>query len=97
MNPGFRELDAAGPRVTVRFEGRDLQLRDGANLAGELLAAGVTIFRATPVSGAPRGPFCMMGACFDCLVEIDGIRRQACLSEVRAGLVVSMPRDDRDA
>jgi NADH dehydrogenase/NADH:ubiquinone oxidoreductase subunit G len=33
----------------------------------------------------------MMGACFDCLVEIDGIQRQACMLSVVAGMVVSRP------
>ena len=63
-------------------------LADGMNLAAALLGAGKRAFRATPVSGAPRGPFCMMGACFDCLVEIDGVTVQACQEQVRAGLVV---------
>ncbi|MHA7777935.1 (2Fe-2S)-binding protein [Roseibium sp. M-1] len=95
----FRELETDVRRVRVRFAGKDLMLRDGGNLAAELLAAGVRTFRKTPVSGAQRGPFCMMGACFDCLVKIDGITRQACMAEVTAGLKVEMPNvgDDGDA
>ena len=84
-------LDETTPRVTVQFEGRELPLRAGENLAAEMLAAGVMPFRKTPVSAAPRNPFCMMGACFDCLVEIDGVTRQACMTEVSAGMVISMP------
>ncbi len=87
----FLELED-GPRVRVRFDGRALDLPEGANLAAALLAAGVQAFRATPVSGAPRGPFCMMGACFDCLVEIDGTVRQACMVEVTEGLEIARPR-----
>ncbi|WP_328804243.1 2Fe-2S iron-sulfur cluster-binding protein [Roseibium aggregatum] len=79
------------PRVRVRFADRELMLRDGANLAAELLAAGVMPFRHTPVSGAPRAPFCMMGACFDCLVLIDGVTRRACMSEVSEGLEIAVP------
>ena len=56
-----------------------------------LLAAGVMPFRQTPVSGAPRGPFCMMGACYDCLVEIGGETRQACMIEVTEGLDITLP------
>ena len=74
--------------MTVR-----LSLPEGANLAAALLAAGVGVFRHTPVSGAPRGPFCMMGACFDCLVEIDGVVRQACMIEVTEGLQITRPHD----
>jgi len=84
----FLELEDA-PRVEVSFEGKALSLPLGANLAASLLAAGVEVFRHTPFSGAPRAPFCMMGACFECLVEIDGIARQACMIDVTEGLQVT--------
>lgn len=87
----FHELSDAA-RVPVRVDGRVLDLPEGGNLAAALLAAGVGSFRETPVSGAPRGPFCMMGACFDCLVEIDGVERQACMVEVTEGLSVDLIR-----
>ncbi|MCA1777425.1 MAG: (2Fe-2S)-binding protein [Loktanella sp.] len=88
----FLELEDAS-RVVVTFDGVALDLPEGANLAAALLAAGVDHFRRTPVSGAPRGPFCMMGACFDCLVEIDGVVRQACMIEVAEGMRVTKPHD----
>jgi D-hydroxyproline dehydrogenase subunit gamma len=45
------------------------------------------VFRTTPVSGAQRGPFCMMGVCFDCLVEIDEQPNcQACTTRVAPGM-----------
>jgi len=82
----------------VTFDGRTLSLKKGGNLAAELLAAGVMPFRHTPVSGSPRGPYCMMGACFDCLVHIDGVTQQACMLEVVEGLEIAMPpRRDGDA
>ncbi len=84
----FRELEPATGRVEVRFDGETLSLPAGANLAAALLAAGVGHLRSTPVSGAPRAPYCMMGACYDCLVVIEGVQRQACMTEVTAGLVV---------
>lgn len=96
MKPAFRDLAPPGPRVPVLVDGRALSLRDGANLAAELLAAGVMPFRHTPVSGAPRGPFCMMGACFDCLVEVEGTTRQACLMAVAEGLAITLPKGRLD-
>lgn len=87
----FLELEEE-PRVRVVFDGTPLDLPGGANLAAALLAAGVQAFRHTAVSGAPRGPFCMMGACYDCLVEIDGIVRQACMTEVAEGMEIVRPR-----
>lgn len=82
----FLELGENRPLVPVRLDGQDLQLPDGANLAAALLAAGVRVFRHSAVSGAPRAPYCMMGACFDCLVQHEGVNRQACMMQVCAGL-----------
>ena len=78
-----------GPRVRMEFEGQPLLAYAGDTVAAALLAGNHWNFRATPVSGASRGPFCMMGVCFDCLVEIDGVaNRQACMIEVRDGMRV---------
>jgi len=85
----FHDLTPDRPRVRVMLDGQPLDLPDGANLAAALLGAGIVAFRATPLTGAPRGPFCMMGACFDCLIELEGVTRQACMMQVHAGLVLS--------
>jgi predicted molibdopterin-dependent oxidoreductase YjgC len=75
--------------VTVVVDGTPVAARAGDTVAAALLGAGVHAFRATPVSGAPRGPFCMMGACFDCVVTIDGRHNvQACLTRVADGMRV---------
>jgi predicted molibdopterin-dependent oxidoreductase YjgC len=84
----FERIEDAGARVSLSFDGKELRLIEGENLAAGLLAAGVGIFRRTPVSAAPRAPYCMMGACFECLVEIDGVTVQACTVTVRPGLIV---------
>jgi predicted molibdopterin-dependent oxidoreductase YjgC len=83
------ERVAGGPceLVTVVFDGRPLQVPADTSVAAALLAAGVTSFRTTPAKNAPRGPYCMMGACFDCLLTIDGDHNaQACLVTVKAGM-----------
>ena len=85
------EAPDSGPRVAVQVDGAEVRLPLGANLAAALLAEGIGVFRHTPVSGAPRGPFCMMGACFDCLVEVAGVTRQACMIEVAEGLQITRP------
>lgn len=88
MNSAFRELHPAQKLVPVTFDGSDLMLPAGANLAAALLVAGVEVLRATPVSGASRAPYCMMGACFDCLIEISGVTQQACMMQVSEGMVI---------
>ncbi len=92
MNSAFHNLSPAEMLVPVTFEGAEMMLPEGANLAAALLAAGVGAFRTTPVSGAARGPYCMMGACFECLIEISGATRQACMMQVQAGLVIAKPK-----
>jgi predicted molibdopterin-dependent oxidoreductase YjgC len=95
----FRRLDDAlspAPMVALTVDGVRIEARAGDLLAAALLATGRDICRATPVSGAPRGPYCMMGVCFECLVTVDGMgSRQACLVPVRAGMVVETQRGAR--
>lgn len=75
--------------VQLTFEGQPVTAPAGASVAAALVAAGIVTFGPRPVSEAPRGAFCMMGACFDCMVEIDGAgNRQACMEPVRDGQVV---------
>ena len=83
------QLDPGGASVRFRFEGREMRAREGMTLAAALLANGEAVFRESPISGAPRGPFCLMGACFECLVVIDGKPgRQACMIEVVENMIV---------
>jgi predicted molibdopterin-dependent oxidoreductase YjgC len=88
--PLFASADAdRALRVSVTFEGETLSVPAGASVAAALLLYGATVFRTTPVSSAPRAPYCMMGVCFECLVEVDGKPgRQACLTTVRDGMVI---------
>lgn len=81
---------------TVLWDGVPLAARVGEPLAAALLAAGIAAFRETAVSGAPRGPLCLMGACYDCLVEMEGEANvQACMIPVRDGLRAAPQRGAR--
>jgi D-hydroxyproline dehydrogenase subunit alpha len=72
----------------ITFDGRAIEARVGMTLAAALAAAGITAFRRTR-RGAPRGLFCGMGACQDCLVEIDGEANQrACMVRIDRPLAV---------
>lgn len=91
-----RPPDPHAAAVTILFEGAPLAARVGDSVAAALLAAGVLATRAHPVNEDPRGPYCMMGACFECLVVIDGEpSRQACLVAVREGMRVERQRGPR--
>jgi len=94
----FRRLpEAAGKTISLTIDGKSAQARDGDTVAAALLAAGIDHCRTTPVSGAKRAPYCMMGVCFECLVTIDGVgNRQGCLVAVREGMRVELQRGKRD-
>ncbi|MEW6342853.1 MAG: (2Fe-2S)-binding protein [Paraburkholderia sp.] len=81
--------DGTTGSVAISFDGKALRVPQGVSVAAALLAAGVERFRTTPLSGAARAPYCMMGVCFECLVEIDGVaNRQSCLVPVAEGMTV---------
>jgi len=86
------------PDVVISVDGVRTVAKEGDTVAAALLAAGLLATRRTPVSGASRGPYCMMGACFECLVTIDDAgNRQACLIPVRAGMRISTHHSRREA
>jgi predicted molibdopterin-dependent oxidoreductase YjgC len=84
----FRRLREEGPPMRITVDGRSVEAREGDTVAAAMLAAGFTTCRTTNL-GAPRAPYCMMGACFECLVTIDGVgNRQGCLVAVADGMKV---------
>ena len=93
----FKRLAEAGTAVALTVDGKPVQARSGDTVAAALLAAGVDRCRTTPVTGAPRLPYCLMGVCFDCLVTIDGVpNRQGCLVTVAPGMLVERQRGARE-
>lgn len=73
--------------VEIFIDDRPVKACKGDNLATVLLVNGLLPVRTNPVSGAPRSPYCMMGTCFECLVELDGeSNHQACMTTVRHGM-----------
>lgn len=85
----FKRFQENGAPISFSFNGTQIEAQIGDTVAVALLVANHRSFRETPVSGAPRGPYCMMGACFDCLVEINGENVQACITPVTEGLIVT--------
>ena len=89
--------DLHGTTVTIVVDGKRVEARESDTVAAAMLAAGSDHCRTTPVSGAPRAPYCMMGVCFDCLVTIDGVgNRQGCLVRVREGMRIDLQRGKRE-
>lgn len=75
--------------VTFSFAGRSFSAQSGQSIAAALVAMGETGF-SRGKSGAPRGIFCGMGACHDCLITVDGKTSQrACMTPVAEGMVLT--------
>jgi hypothetical protein len=87
----FRKLhDIGADRVTIEIDGVPVVAEAGETVAAVLLRQAEAWNRLTPVSGAKRGPYCMMGVCFECLAEVDGVAStQTCLVSVRDGMRVT--------
>jgi predicted molibdopterin-dependent oxidoreductase YjgC len=84
-----RFTDRAAAKVTIFVDGRSLKANATDSVTAAMLGEGIDSCRTTTVSGRPRAPYCMMGACFDCLVIIDGRgSRQGCMTRVRCGMSV---------
>ena len=78
-----------GEPFTFTFDNRLVQAFPGETIAAALLAAGIRTLRKTEKQGHPRGLFCGMGVCFDCLVVVDGKPHlRACLTRVAQGMCV---------
>jgi predicted molibdopterin-dependent oxidoreductase YjgC len=83
----FRHV-GGGSEVRFLLDGVEHTAIAGQSVAAALLGLGEGVFRHAPDSGAPRGPYCLMGVCFECLIEIDGVRRQSCLATIEPGMRV---------
>lgn len=78
-----------GEAVRITIDGRPVTAHCGESVAAALLAEGALGLRTTS-SGEPRGVFCGMGVCFDCLVVVDGVPgTRACVTWVRDGMAIA--------
>ena len=85
-HPSIRPV---GRSITFRFDATPIPALEGETVAAALSAAGILAFRRT-ASGVPRGLHCGMGACFDCVVTVDGrIGQRACMTRVADGMIVT--------
>jgi D-hydroxyproline dehydrogenase subunit gamma len=85
LGPGLER----GPAVSLTLDGRPVTAYLGESVATMMLTEGHIATRVTR-DGSPRGVFCAMGFCFDCLVVVDGVpNTRACVTWVRDGMQVA--------
>ena len=92
---GLRTSDIGrGAPVSIIVDGRSVQAFEGETVLAALWADGLQTLHTTARTHEPRGFFCGIGVCFDCLVTVDGIVNvQACLEPVRAGMNIKRQQD----
>ncbi|MFD3440483.1 (2Fe-2S)-binding protein [Streptomyces sp. NPDC058685] len=79
-----------GRTFEITFDGRPVRALPGQSIAAALWAAGILAWRTTRKSGAPRGAFCGIGSCYDCLATVNGRpNRRACLLRAHPGDAVT--------
>ena len=77
--------------VRISIDGQAVRVQAGASLAAALQVAGGISSRVS-VTGQPRAPFCGMGICQECRVQVDGRRLLACQTPCREGMRVETLR-----
>jgi len=75
--------------VTIIVDGRKIRAIAGEPIAAALMAAGIRVFRKTPKKNQPRGVFCAIGRCTDCVMTVNGIPNvRTCVTPVEDGMVI---------
>ena len=76
-------------KIKIIFNGKEIEAYEGETIAAALTAAGVKVFRTTPVYNEPRGIFCNRGRCTDCIMKVDGKPNiRTCITIVKVGMVI---------
>ena len=75
--------------VTIYYNGESLEAFEGEPVASALMAAGIRVMRATAKRREPRGVFCAIGRCTDCMMIVDGVpNTRTCVTTVHDGMRV---------
>ena len=80
--------------IDFSFNGVELTAQPGQSVSAALISNNERINRYTRFNGAPRGVFCGIGICFDCMLIIDGQPNQrGCVTEIQPGMIVEVQND----
>ena len=78
-----------GKQVTIEVDGQLVPAFEGEPIAAALLAAGCKVFRYTVKNGEPRGVYCAIGRCTDCVMTVDGRPNvRTCITPVVDGMKI---------
>ena len=93
-----RRIDGAvvrGTAVEIVVDGLPITAFEGESIAAALLASGRRTLRTTARLHEPRGMYCGIGICFDCVMTVDGNPNvRTCQTAVRAGMRIESQQGD---
>ena len=92
----FRSPSA--PRVSFTLDGQSIHAIEGESLLAALMAECGWTLRYTERENTPRGMFCGMGVCMDCLIHLEGKGLiSACMESVHEGMKCRTPIPSEDS
>jgi predicted molibdopterin-dependent oxidoreductase YjgC len=78
-----------GKKITLMVDGKEISAFDGEPLAVALMNAGIYVLRYTSKGNSPRGVFCALGRCTDCVMTVNGQpNTRTCITPSRDGMIV---------
>ena len=76
-------------RVRIEVDAKNIEAFEGEPIAAALVAAGIRTFRKTTKRGDPRGVYCAIGLCTDCVMIVDGMPNvRTCITPVKDGMKI---------
>lgn len=80
-------------QVTITVDGKKIKAFKGEMIASALVAAGIKVFRYTSKKHEPRGVFCAIGRCTDCVMEVNGVANvRTCVTLVENNMHIKTQR-----
>lgn len=81
-----------GKAIQLTIDEQIVTAHEGESVASIMMVEGKVAMRTT-TEGDPRGIFCGMGVCFDCLVVVDDVPNiRACMTWAQEGMRVNTQR-----
>ena len=78
-----------GRTVTIRVNGKEIEAIEGEPIAAAILASGIKVLRYTSKLKSPRGLYCAIGRCTDCIMKVNGVPSiRTCITPVERGMIV---------
>lgn len=84
------DFDKSGSKkVYIQVNGKRIEAYEGEPIASALVASGIKVFRRTPKLKQPRGMFCAIGRCTDCIMNVNGVPSiRTCVTPVEEGMII---------